>query len=114
MTRGRPPPPFKPRKGNPTMAELKTYHVVVREVYRRTVAVRATSRKDAERRAWDGWLNGEIILTEDDFHGVEHYALDEGEECGAEEKPAGDLVIQGYGAEDKDEGIGKGTAKHGQ
>ena len=92
------------------MAELKTYHVVAREVYRRIIPVRATSRRDAERRAEDGWLNGEIILAEDDFHGAEFYAMDEGE-SEAEEKPAGDLVIQGYGAEDKDKRIGKGTAK---
>ena len=95
------------------MAELKTYHVVAREVYRRVVPVRATSREDAERRAEDGWLNGEIILTEDDFHGSEFYALDEGEEV-SDEKPAGDLVIQGYGAEEKPQIKEKGTAKHGK
>ena len=96
------------------MAELRTYHVVVREVYRRLIAVQATSRRDAERRAWDGWLNGEVILTEDDFHGAETYALDEGEAFEAGGKTVGDFVIHGYGAEDKDEGLGKGTAKHGQ
>ena len=60
------------------MPELKEYKVAVTEVYRKTVTVRGTGERDAHQRAWDGWLNGEIILTEDDFEGSEFYltALD--------------------------------------
>ena len=57
------------------MPELKEYKVAVTEIYRKTITVRGTSERDAHRRAWDDWLNGEIILTEDDFEGSEFYVM---------------------------------------
>lgn len=96
------------------MAELKTYYVAAREVYRKMIAVRAISRQGAERRAWDGWLNGEIIFTEDNFHGADFYVMDEAPTPDGLGKPAGDFVIQGFGSDDKYTEFGKGTAKNGR
>ena len=96
------------------MPELREYKVAVTEVYRKTITVRGTGEQDAHQRAWDGWLNGEIILTEDDFEGSEFYVMPRQDNGEYEIKPEGEYVIQGYGADDTPLIVRKGTAKHGK
>ena len=96
------------------MPELKEYKVAVTEVYRKTVTVRGTGERDAHQRAWDGWLNGEIILTEDDFEGSEFYVMPSPDDGEYEIKSEGDYVIQGYGSDDMPKILRKGTVKHGK
>lgn len=96
------------------MPRLKEYRVAATEVYRKIITVRAASERDAHQRSWDGWNNGEIILTEDDFDGAEFYVMPGGGDGEKMEKLPGDYVIQGYGAKDTPKTMRKGTAKHGR
>lgn len=59
------------------MNEKKKYRVAVTEALRRVVIVEAEDEDAAHQRVTDAWHNGEVILTEEDFHGVEFYVLGE-------------------------------------
>ena len=60
---------------------MKIYQVAVTEVYRKVVSVKALNEQDAQDRALDAWKNTEVILDMDnDFDGVEVYAIDDGQE----------------------------------
>ena len=59
------------------MAELKDYRVAVAEIRRRVVTVAASSEKEAHDRVMDAWKNGELILSQDDFEGVEAHVTGE-------------------------------------
>lgn len=58
--------------------EKKRYKVAVTEVYRKVVTVLASNEHEALQRVDDGWMNGELILSDDDFSGMEVCALDQG------------------------------------
>jgi len=63
------------------MEIMKIYKVAVTEVYRKVVSVKALNEQDAQDRALDAWKNTEVILDMDnDFDGVEVYAVDDGQE----------------------------------
>lgn len=47
------------------------YKVSVVEQLRRVVAVEAQSPSEAHQRVMDAWQNSEIVLSADDFEGVE-------------------------------------------
>ena len=66
------------------MNEKKLFRVAVTEALRKVVLVEATNEAEAHQRVTDAWHNGEVILTEEDFHGVEFYVL--GEDDGEESK----------------------------
>ena len=59
------------------MAGLKDYRVAVAEMRRRVVTVAASSEQEAHDRAMDAWRSGELILTEEDFEGVEAHVAGE-------------------------------------
>ena len=59
------------------MAELREYRVAVAEMRRKVVTVAASSEQEAHTRVTDAWKNGELILTGDDFEGVEAHVLGE-------------------------------------
>ncbi len=82
---------------------MKIYKVSVTEVYRKVVSVKALNEQDAQDRVLDAWKNTELILDMDnDFDGVEVYAIDEDREI--------DYNI----LEDKTVILGKGTLKNGK
>ena len=56
---------------------VTNYKVAVTEIKRRVVMVAASSEKEAHDRVLDAWRNGEIILSDDDFEGVEAHVLGE-------------------------------------
>ena len=66
------------------MAELKDFTVAVAEMRRRVVTVAASSEKEAHDRVMDAWKSGELLLTEEDFEGVEAHVT--GEWTGDEKK----------------------------
>ena len=85
------------------MEIMKIYKVSVTEVYRKVVSVKALNEQDAQDRVLDAWKNTELILDMDnDFDGVEVYAIDEDREI--------DYNI----LEDKTVILGKGTLKNGK
>ena len=49
----------------------KMYQVEVKEVLRRVVEVEASCANEAERQVRGQYWKSEIVLTEDDFEGVE-------------------------------------------
>lgn len=82
------------------MKEKKMYRVAVTEALRKVVLVEAADEAAAHQRVTDAWHNGEVILTEEDFHGVEFYVLgeDDGEELKKLERvDAKDSIIPGSG-----------------
>ena len=79
---------------------MKIYKVAVMEVYRKVVSIQANNEAEAHQRARDAWNNTEIILTEEDFEGVEMSVLSESKE------PDGDFI--------KGHDYGKGTVKNGR
>ena len=82
---------------------MKIYKVSVTEVYRKVVSVKALNEQDAQDRVLDAWKNTELILDMDnDFDGVEVYAIDEDREI--------DYNI----LEDKTVILGKETLKNGK
>ena len=82
---------------------MKIYKVSVTEVYRKVVSVKALNEQAAQDRALDAWKNTELILDMDnDFDGVEVYAVDDGQDI--------DYNIP----EDKTVFLGKGTLKNGK
>lgn len=82
---------------------MKIYQVAVTEVYRKVVSVKALNEQDAQDQALDAWKNTEVILDMDnDFDGVEVYAIDDGQEIDYN-IPAGQTVI-----------LEKGTFKNGK
>ncbi len=66
------------------MDEKKKYKVAVTELFRKTVLVEAKSESEARRRTEDAWKNGEIILGDRDFEGIEYYVLGEAESAESE------------------------------
>ncbi len=84
---------------------MKIYKVAITENYRKVVSVQAKNAKEAQRRAWDAWLNTEIILNMNDFQGADVCAVSEGIET--DEQKSKELFIEGY-----DDSKGKGTAKN--
>lgn len=64
------------------MADKKEYRVVVTEVLRKIVVVKAKDEKEAHQRVCDAWQNGEFLLDSGDFEGAEFHVLDESEETG--------------------------------
>ena len=56
---------------------MADYKVAIMETYRRVVVVKASSEKEARCRAVDAWKNGEIVMGDENFEGVEAYVLDE-------------------------------------
>ena len=79
---------------------MKIYKVAVMEVYRKVVSIQANNENEAHQRARDAWNNTEIILSEDDFEGVEMSVL-------SESKEADGNFIKGHNYK-------KGTAKNGR
>lgn len=53
------------------MKDKELYKVAVVEVRRKVVRVYARSEQEAMQRVNDGWLNGELLLTDEDFNGLE-------------------------------------------
>lgn len=49
------------------------YKVAITETRRRVVAVDARSPSEAHQRITDAWRNGEVILQDEDFEGIEVY-----------------------------------------
>lgn len=49
------------------------YKVAITETRRRVVTVEARSPSEAHQRITDAWRNGEVILQDDDFEGIEVY-----------------------------------------
>lgn len=49
------------------------YKVAITETRRRVVAVDAQSPSEAHRRITDAWHNGEVVLRDEDFEGIEVY-----------------------------------------
>ncbi len=56
---------------------MKEYEVLVTETLERKVKVKANSIKEAKGIIWDMFDNEDLILTEDDFSGVELEVLSE-------------------------------------
>lgn len=56
------------------------YRVAITETKRRLVAVEANTQTEAHRRVTDAWHNGEVMLDENDFEGIEVYVLGEKED----------------------------------
>ena len=79
---------------------MKIYKVAVMEVYRKVVSIQANNENEAHQRARDAWNNTEIILSEDDFEGVEMSVL-------SESKEADGNFIKGHDYK-------KGTVKNGR
>ena len=79
---------------------MKIYKVAVMEVYRKVVSIQANNENEAQQRARDAWNNTEIILSEDDFEGVEMSVLSESKETDGN-------FIKGHNYK-------KGTAKNGR
>lgn len=55
------------------------YKVAITETKRRLVSVEANTQTEAHRRVTDAWYNGEIMLDENDFEGIEVYVIGEKE-----------------------------------
>lgn len=53
------------------------YKVAITETLRKIVAVEAMSSSEAHQRVMDAWKASEIILTADNFEGVEVYVSGE-------------------------------------
>ena len=53
------------------------YKVAITETRQRYVSVEANTSTEAHRRVSDAWHNGEVILNDDDFEGVEVYVIGE-------------------------------------
>ena len=49
------------------------YKVAITETRRRVVAVDAQSPSEAHQRISDAWRNGEVVLRDEDFEGIEVY-----------------------------------------
>lgn len=54
----------------------RKYKVAVMEVYRKVLTVQASNPNEAQQRVNDGWYNGEVLLNENDFNGIEVCILD--------------------------------------
>lgn len=65
------------------------YKVAVTETRRRVVAVDARNPMEAHQRITDAWHNGEVVLKDEDFEGIEVYV------CGASRNIADKQVIEG-------------------
>ena len=82
---------------------MKIYKVAITEVYRKVVSVKALNEQDAQEQVLDAWKNTEVILNMDnDFDGVEVYAIDDGKE------------INYNTSDDKIVILGKETVKNGK
>ena len=82
---------------------MKIYKVAITEVYRKVVSVKALNEQDAQEQVLDAWKNTEVILNMDnDFNGVEVYAIDDGQE------------INYNTSDDKIVILGKETVKNGK
>lgn len=53
------------------------YKVAITETRRRIVAVDAATPTEAHRRASDAWHNGEVVLRDEDFEGIEAFVMGE-------------------------------------
>lgn len=49
------------------------YKVAITETRRRVVAVDAQNPAEAHQRITDAWRNGEVVLRDEDFEGIEVY-----------------------------------------
>lgn len=49
------------------------YKVAITETRRRVVTVEARSPSEAHQRITDAWRNGEVVLQDGDFEGIEVY-----------------------------------------
>ena len=82
---------------------MKIYKVAITEVYRKVVSVKALNEQDAQEQVLDAWKNTEVILNmNNDFNGVEVYAIDDGQE------------INYNTSDDKIVILGKETVKNGK
>ena len=58
---------------------MKKFEVEITETLQRTVTVEAASQEEAERMVDRGWSNGDYVLTDEDYVGVDFKTVGEQE-----------------------------------